>query len=454
MSKLSLSAAGLVLLASCVTAADADPRAAADGLRVGAAAVEIPADDGMVIGGGIHPGRAQGQEGQFRAVAVVLEAPGPGPPTKLALVACDVLFVTRDLIDPVVEEIGTACGIPPTHILVHATHTHHAPSTAAVHGYGRDEVFCRALQRAVVRAVRTAHDRLADAEFSFWLGEESSVGQNSRQLLSDGTVYWVGPRDDFVRPTGPFDPELPVLAFHARRDRRLQALIFNHSTHTIGTRRPGVRSPAFYGLAAQELESELGGTVCFLQGAAGSTHNLTLKADEMVLRMKAAVRNALGRARPRPVTRLAALKSRFAFKVRTFDEAREDQAVAAYCKKRIPAGADGVIEVFRQQRQTLAPQQGRERATWVQALRVGDVAFVGVPAELFTKLGQDIKRRSPFRYTYVAELANDWIGYLPDQAAFALGGYQTWTGLHCPAAPGTGEAVVDEAVRLLEELAK
>src|SRR5262249_26612504 len=155
------------------------------------------------------------------------------------------------------------------------------------------------------------------------------VGQNSRQLLADGTVYWVGPRDDFVRPTGPFDPELPVLAFHSRPDRRLQALVFNHSTHTIGTRQPGVRSPSFYGLAAQELEQELGGTVCFLEGASGSTHNLSLKADEMVVRIKAAVRDALGQARPRPMARLAALKRRVAFKVRTFDEGAEDRAVAS-----------------------------------------------------------------------------------------------------------------------------
>ena len=81
------------------------------------------------------------------------------------------------------------------------------------------------------------------------------------------------------------------------------------------------------------------------------------------------------------------------------------------------------------------------------------MAIVGVPAEFFTVLGQDIKRRSPFRYTYVAELANDWIGYLPDRKAFELGGYQTWTGLHSYAEVGTGERVVDAAVALLDELA-
>lgn len=65
----------------------------------------------------------------------------------------------------------------------------------------------------------------------------------------------------------------------------------------------------------------------------------------------------------------------------------------------------------------------------------------------------DIKKRSPLSYTYVAELANDWIGYLPDREGHRLGGYQTWTGLHSYAEPGTGERLADEAVRILNELA-
>ena len=82
------------------------------------------------------------------------------------------------------------------------------------------------------------------------------------------------------------------------------------------------------------------------------------------------------------------------------------------------------------------------------------MAIVGVPAEFFTQLGLDIKNRSPFRHTYVAELANDWIGYLPDLAGHKLGGYQVWTGYHSYADPGTGERIVDEVVKMLKELAK
>lgn len=440
----------LAILITMVLWIDA-AQSVADGLRVGAAAVELQADDSMIIGGSIHGGTVQGQEGQLRAVAVVLEKPPFG---KVAIVACDVLMMRRDLLDPVTERIKSAAGIPTANILINATHTHHAPSTCTVHGYERDMIFCKRVQDAVVEAVTRADAKLADgaSRFFFRLGEESSFGQNSRLLLEDGTVYWVGPRDDVVRPTGPFDPELPVLAFRDPAGA-MQAMIFNHSTHTIGVRKGG-RSPSVYGLAAQELESELGGTVCFLEGASGSTHNLNVPAGEAILRVKNAVRDALGKARPLPVKRLAAIKRPFTFTVRKFDESAEDAAVSAYCKKRIADGADGVIEVFRKQRRALAPHRGEPRTTWLQVLLIGDVAVVGVPAEFFTLLGQEIKRRSPFRYTYVAELANDWIGYVPDRKAYELGGYQTWTGLHSYVAQGTGEDMVDAVVDMLNEAAK
>jgi hypothetical protein len=456
---LSASRVGLYVIGTILVAALAASRTRApsfgqaeraDGLRVGAAAVNLEADDNMVIGGGIFPGRAKGQEGQLRAVAVVLEKPAQN---RLAIVACDVLMLTRDLLDPVVEEIAQQFHIPGDRLLINATHTHHAPSTVTVHGYQRDEVFCRRVQRGIVEAVRRAVANLRDAEFYFALGQEATVGQNSRLLLKDGSIYWIGPREDAVRPTGPFDPDLPVLAFRSRGGPgEWLAVIFNHSTHTIGTRQGNVRSPSFYGLAAQELEKELGGVVCFLEGASGSTHNLSVPPGEAVIRIQAAVREALSEAQQRPVEQLRGLRKTFRFRIRKFDEAREDEAVSRYCRQRAPKAADGIIEVFRQQRKVLAPLQGQERETWIQVMQIGDVALVGVPAEFFTKLGLDIKRRSPFRYTYIAELANDWIGYLPDRRAFELGGYQTWTGLHSYAEPGTGERMVQEVLVLLEQL--
>lgn len=428
----------------------ATPLWAASGLRVGSAAVELEADDSMVIAGGITPGKAVGQEGKLRATAIVLEK----GKTKLAIVACDILMITREHLDPIVKELERSTGIPAASILINCTHTHHAPSTMVVHGYGLDRAFTKRVQQAITQAVQDANANLStnDCHFLFHLGVEETVGQNSRQLLDDGQIYWIGPRTNFVRPTGPFDPELPVLAFRDEGTEKLRALIFNHSTHTIGTRHPGKRSPSFYGLAAQEIEAELGGSVCFLEGASGSTHNLTLSGDELTRRTKVAVLDSLKSALTRPVSRLAALKRPFKFRVRDFDEKAEDEAVSRYCRKYAGAYGETVIKVFRNMRAELAPQRGQERETWLQVLLIGDVAIAGVPAEFFTQLGLDIKNRSPFRHTYIAELANDWIGYLPNREAHKLGGYQVWTGYHSYAEPGTGERIVDDIVAMLREL--
>jgi hypothetical protein len=72
MSKHSLVCGVLACLLAPLAAAEEKP---ADPLRVGAAAVEIEADDSMNIEGGIFPFRVNGQEGKLRAIAVVLEKP-------------------------------------------------------------------------------------------------------------------------------------------------------------------------------------------------------------------------------------------------------------------------------------------------------------------------------------------------------------------------------------------
>src|SRR5688500_16644231 len=80
----------------------------AAGLRVSISAVDLEADDSMVIAGGITPGKATGQEGKLRAVAIVLEQ----ATSKVAIVACDILMITREHLDPAVKEIETATQIP------------------------------------------------------------------------------------------------------------------------------------------------------------------------------------------------------------------------------------------------------------------------------------------------------------------------------------------------------
>ena len=76
-------------------------------------------------------------------------------------------------------------------------------------------------------------------------------------------------------------------------------------------------------------------------------------------------------------------------------------------------------------------------------------AIVSLPGEIFVELGLAIKKASPFKHTFIAELANGSIGYIPNRAAYPEGKYEI---VSARCAEGSGEMLVDAAVKLLKEL--
>jgi hypothetical protein len=74
----------------------------------------------------------------------------------------------------------------------------------------------------------------------------------------------------------------------------------------------------------------------------------------------------------------------------------------------------------------------------LQTLRVGDVGIGTIPTEVFVEIGLEMKKRSPFKPTFVVSLAHGYFGYLPTVEQHKLGGYETWLGtnrLETEAAP-------------------
>jgi hypothetical protein len=179
--------------------------------------------------------------------------------------------------------------------------------------------------------------------------------------------------------------------------------------------------------------------------------------SERVFRVEQGIKKAYAKTEKRDISRLVSVKKEFEFTIRTFNEDEQQKAVSDYCNCWLKestfwqAEPEPVIRSFKNGRDEIAPFQGKIRKSWVQVILVGDIAFVGVPGELFAELGNEIKRLSPFRYTYVVAIANDYIGYIPDYEAFEFGGHQTWANSSI-SERGTGEAIVNEAVKLLTEL--
>lgn len=400
-------------------------------------------------------------EAPIRVSALALEAG-----ERFCFVSCDALNVPADVYEEATRQIGARTGLSRERMLICATHTHHAPCAIDILGMRRDREFCAGLQETLVQVVLDALSGLDRADngcrLLFAESQEATAAMNSRYLLKDGTIAWYAyDWEDVVRPTGPYDPDLPLFAA-AGPDGKVLGSLFSHSVHNIGMLSPGTYSPATYGLAAQEVERRTGAVSLFLPGAFGSTHYTGefgaaplpygITTAERVHRIVDAVEEGLGRAEPLAVDGIRALRRPFTYRLRTFDEEKEAAAVEYWTGKYTPQNPEGYRKIFGDMRREMAPVQGEERQTWLHAVRLGDVALVGIPGEMFARLGLAIRRRSPFRNTYVIGLANGSIGYLGDRDAYRLGGYQLWAGWHSLSEPGTGDAMVDQAVAMLEEL--
>lgn len=424
-------------------------------VRAASASVKLT-DDNMIELGSTTKAFDAPWEGEFRANALVIDA------GKLILfVSVDSLIIPSHLVNAAARRIKAATGIPEDNILICATHTHRGPCPIDFLGCEPNMEYLYRLEEgcvlAAIEAVTKLSDKQTDTELLFGKSQEATVGRNSRLLLKDGSVGWYGYEEsDVVRPTGPYDPDLYVIALR-NSNGAYESLAFNHSVHNIGWINDDCMSPGFYGLAALEIERRHSAATLFLPGAFGSTHNITynnsgVSHPECVCRVVDAIEDALSHAQSALPGPVEVLNRPFTFYLRHFDEAKAAAAVKYYMEKYVPEEAASHIEVFQKMREEMAPLQGEAHETRLQVIRLGDIVFVGIPGEMYSRLGLELRRRSPFRHTCIIGLANEEIGYIPDHQAYADGGYQTWVGWHSKLEPGTGEAMVDQAVEMLNQL--
>ena len=90
----------------------------------------------------------------------------------------------------------------------------------------------------------------------------------------------------------------------------------------------------------------------------------------------------------------------------------------------------------------------------LQVIRIGELGIVAIPAEVFTEIGLEIKRRSPLKPTFTISLANGWNGYLPTPQQHELAGYETWRARSSYLEVDASPKIVDTVLKLLNEVAK
>ncbi len=89
----------------------------------------------------------------------------------------------------------------------------------------------------------------------------------------------------------------------------------------------------------------------------------------------------------------------------------------------------------------------------VHVIRIGDIAIVTNPFELYLDYGLRIKARSPFVQTFIVELSNGFGCYLPTQRAVRAGGYSA-TVYENNVGPEGGQQLVEMTLQMLRQVSK
>ena len=86
----------------------------------------------------------------------------------------------------------------------------------------------------------------------------------------------------------------------------------------------------------------------------------------------------------------------------------------------------------------------------VQVLRIGALAIVAMPGEMFAEIGVAIKKASPFAFTMFAGYSSGTGGgYMPTEAEYAFGGYEIE---RTPYGRRAAQELIEQATALFDEV--
>jgi neutral ceramidase len=458
-----------LLLAALLALALAPALPAAE-LTAGASATDVTPPRGCPMAGYYSVRGAEGTHDPLFAKAVVLEKDG----VKVALVALDLISTTRGLVEETRKQIEKETGIPGKHVMISATHSHTGPvlwdgSPRADILSGGSQIakdYMKELPSKIADAVKKADAARKPARASFAAGKEDGLAFNRRFHMQDGSVGWNPGKKNpkIVRPAGPTDPSVPVVVFETAEDKQPRpiATYVNFAMHldTVG----GLYYSADYPFTlARSLGAVKGDDMVtlFTTGTCGDINHINVGSDRpqkghaeaarIGTRLAAEVLRTFENLKPAAdgPLRVSSALVELPLPAVTPDDAAAAKLVIADVqagKKPAPKFLDQV-QAFKAL--DVSARLGKPLSVEVQVISLGeDLAWVSLPGEIFVDLGLQIKRGSPFKQTMIAELANGSIGYVPTRVAYAEGNYEV---VSARCAAGSGEKLVDEAVKQLRE---
>ena len=386
--------------------------------------------------------------------------------------SCDCISTRNKGYQDLIEMIAKRTGVDLDSIYIACNHSHTSFRLSAPDQVDDPEfsIYLRQLFFTFCDLAETALEDLKPAKIKAALGEAKGVGYIRRYRMKDGTVKTNPPlgSPDIERFESEHDDSLQLIRII--REGGKEILMVNFGTHAdvIG----GSRYCSDYsGFMVENLKGAFLGEVeaVFFNGAEGdSNHRSSFFPSDSPLKKGIFPAQRMGRilagtvlklyddAKEIDFDRIASCRRILKFAKNPYDPADvpiAKEMVQIYNEKG-PKSPElneyriNVPEAFRILDNLDRPEFFEFHLT---AIRIGQIAFVGIPGEPFQQIGMDIRKESPFPFTLVTSCTNggEENAYYPTYEAFQQNGYEKSASLF---ASDCAKVITDCAEQALREI--
>ena len=360
---------------------------------------------------------------------------------KFVLVTVCVCLLDTSVTDELRSLISEKHNVEIGNIIICATHTHSGPSTINMPGWGGiDMPYYEGIMKPnILKAVDDAFGNTQPVTMGVGVGE-SKLGINRRQLNTDNSVglgqcYWA-----------PFNPQMTVISFK-NNENKIVGNIIHYGCHGTCAGLNKEVSRDWSGVMTDALEKESGAITAFFNGPEGdvgprlsngqTTSELPyiyevggIGAEDAIRIFKSideykdfsvsAVSGSVKLPYDKRISYEDAVKGYEIYKNETINYGRQ---LAVYFSKVMESYERNFVEEELDE----IPQS---------IIRLGDVAFVSFPYELFSEIGMRINCAVEDLKVLSLSNANGSKGYFPTQDQLCKGGYEVtmfkYNDVQCP----------------------
>jgi len=443
-------------------------------LKVGYAKVNVNPPMGIDVTGYYKVRKADGILDDLEAVATAINM---GEKTVL-MIAIDNCGIKKEVISEFKAEITKRTGVPAEAIYIHITHTHTGPRVLPEPEDQLQADYKVMLTSRVTDVAQFAIDDLKPAKMGYGVGEAKNVAFIRRYKMKDGTTK-TNPgvnNPDIVEPIGKLDESVNVIRFDREGAETVVMVNFANHPDVVGGNKISADWPGF---TRRFVEKSIENTKCiFFNGTQGDVNHVNVhptKGDfnDMFNDFDGCSRG-YGHARHigRVVTGAVMQVydkveyvdvddidySLTIVGVPTNKGKPEDMPLAHKYTDLHLAGKDDEIPFKAMMLTTVVAEAMRmvrlENAPDVYelpigAIRIGKVAFIGIPGEPFNAVGRGLKEAKGWDLIIPTCITNGSEGYYPMQDSYDEGGYEAKASTF---KAGTAEQLIRDGVRILDEL--